>query len=244
MTRKEAIKVIEENRIHYRDWKQSEFDKAIEKLNEPLTLADFLDWEEGVEYKCDGVEFKIEDGKLLHFSSSSENWKAVDLNWTDANIKNLQEATKIEKLKAYHVADEYSYKRLMEELEEQGYTSIVGRKPTKLWFWENYKQKTVIYCDEDKTIKYSWLTYYENCRKNKYDLIEYKKEEPKYYAIDRIGKLDNDNSYYLVRWYDEFSDKYYYGNIEKESADKLTKKDWNGLGINDSNVDFEEVANE
>ena len=50
MNREEALKIIEENRIFYRDFKQKQFDEALEYLKQPITLADFLGWEENVVY--------------------------------------------------------------------------------------------------------------------------------------------------------------------------------------------------
>lgn len=50
MNREEALKIIEENRIFYRDYKKEQFDEALEYLKQPITLADFLGWEENVVY--------------------------------------------------------------------------------------------------------------------------------------------------------------------------------------------------
>ena len=49
MTREEAIKIIENNRPIYRDW-QEEFDEALDRLKQPITLSEFLWWEESPDY--------------------------------------------------------------------------------------------------------------------------------------------------------------------------------------------------
>jgi len=146
------------------------------------------------------------------------------LKSTNYFIDELERQAKKEerpKPKAYHVKDEYSYNELMKELEEQGYTSLIGIKATNLEFWENYKQKTVIYCDEDKNIRYSHLSHYETEEKDNYDLIEYHKEEPKFYAKIKGTQVD-------IRGVDGLRQEF-------------TMRGWNKLGINDSNAEFEKV---
>lgn len=94
MNRKEAIKVIEENRIYYRDWKQEEFDKALEKLNEPITLADLLGWEEGQEYEVNSETFRLQ-GNEIQIKAYNE-WRfphGVNVNY----IMHLRQAKKVGK---------------------------------------------------------------------------------------------------------------------------------------------------
>ena len=69
-----------------------------------------------------------------------------------------------------------------------------------------------------------------------YEIIDYHKEEPKYYAkINGWELLGNDICYFY-----QSSDKYIYLTSEKY-AGRLTKEEWAELGINDSNADFEEL---
>lgn len=118
MNRKEAIQVIEENRIHYRDWNQEEFDKAIEKLKEPITLSDLLGWEEEVEYEYDDIRYQIENGKLFYFINLFDEWHQVDYSWSDTNIKNLQQATKGKTSRKDELLDELNKLAASERINE------------------------------------------------------------------------------------------------------------------------------
>ena len=213
------------------------FDEA-EKLCQPITLTEFLGWEEEVVYRRGGSYFKIEGNHLLHKGHSG---KWVNMNLQTWELIDLRQATKVEpKLKAYHVTDEYSYNELMKELEEQGYKWIFDCKPTTGIGWEMYEGNVVIHCEKNKNLSYSSISYHNIYVKDKYDLIEYKKEEPKYYAR-------------IKGWEKVSSEKYYWNVITEYKhifvSDKgnagvyitqTTKTEWNKLGINDTNADFEE----
>lgn len=183
MNKKQAIECLE---VHAEELKRRGFEdihlrQVIDYLEEPITLSDFLGWQEGVEYKLDGDILKITDNALEIYDKNEEYFDFCDYYWTNNIIKELRQAKKVEKkLKAYHVKDEYSYNCLMKELEEQGYEWRSGDKPTKAEILEDYKYESVIYCKENKIITVSNLWYYEKYKKDKYDLIEYHKEESRY----------------------------------------------------------------
>lgn len=154
----------------------------------------------------------------------------------------IEQATPVEeKPKAYHVTDEYSYKCLMKELEEQGVKWNGGEKPTEfnikkvpcLSDWNIY-----IYLDND------YITWGKNCYSEDYDIIEYHKEEPKFRA--RIKEKLNipllARYYYFVKASKEIkTTKSAKSPNTREAIFIMTKDEWYKLGINDTNADFEEV---
>ena len=92
MNREEAMKIIKENRPNYRDW-QEEFDEALDRLKQPITLAEFLGWEEGEEYRRGGNILKVEANHLLDKRPSGHFYNT---NCTTAELIDLRNATKYE----------------------------------------------------------------------------------------------------------------------------------------------------
>lgn len=241
MTRDEAIKVIEQNRIYYRDFKQEELDKAVQRLKEPVTLAEFIGWEEGARYRRNGEIYKVEGNHLLWLKNGTHWHNACIETW---KLADLRCATKREPKKiAYHVKDEYSYNWLMKELEEQGY--VWKRRRTKPTGLRKPMNGDVVIYINDEILTFSDLVLYYSDKADEYNLIEYHKEEPKYYAkIKGWYLLEKDNYYY--RWHRELK-RITLGTKVRTMANEnrldhyLTKEEWNELGINETNADFEEV---
>ena len=92
MNRKEAMKIIRSNRPIYRDW-QEEFDEALERLQQPPTLAEFLGWEEGVEYRRGGNILKVEGNHLLDKRPDGKFYNTI---CSTAELIDLRNATKYE----------------------------------------------------------------------------------------------------------------------------------------------------
>lgn len=67
-------------------------DLVIEELEKPMSLADFLGWEEDVEYNGIGDRYKIVDNKLYVFEKWLNKWRLSI--FIDAFVK-LQQAKKI-----------------------------------------------------------------------------------------------------------------------------------------------------
>ena len=88
MTREEAMKIIKENRPNYRNW-QKEFDEALDRLKQPITLAEFLGWEEAKEYRRGGRILKVEANHLLHKRPNGQFFKTY---CTTAELINLRNA--------------------------------------------------------------------------------------------------------------------------------------------------------
>lgn len=226
----------------------------VEKLRQTIGLAEFLGWEEGFEYEIDeskGFIYRVKENRLEYKRKDNDMWATAVVNLTPKQFRMWRHARKIEpkkvekKPKAWHVKDKYSYNCLMKELEEQGYTWFSNIKPTKSVNWDMYKSNTVIFCHEGRTITYGELSYYETYEKSRYDLIEYNKEEPKFYAKIKGGKFLEPNHQYF-RWHKKLK-KITIGNNIRCAGNKdildhyMTKSQWEELGINDTNADFEEV---
>lgn len=92
MNRKEAIEKIQELVA------TEEINKCLEILRQPITLADFLGWEEDVEYKVWGDRYKIIDNKLHLFDHKLSKWKTSCYN---DDFTDFQQAKKIQPKKYY-----------------------------------------------------------------------------------------------------------------------------------------------
>lgn len=179
--------------------------------------------------------------KGLKWIDGAENcalrYSADDFEEIEEYFEEFLEDT--EKPKAYHVTDEYSYDCLMQELEEQGYLWIrTDKNPTSAGIPVS---QPIIYLEENKKI--SW-DYGESNIKEKYDIIEYHKEEPKFRA--RIREELNipltAKDYYFVKASKEIKTTKSAKNLNtREAMFIMTKTEWDKLGINDTNADFEEV---
>lgn len=66
MNREEALKIIEENRIFYRDYKKEQFDEALEYLKQPIKISDFLEMEEDVIYTDGATYYKIQNNSIFY----------------------------------------------------------------------------------------------------------------------------------------------------------------------------------
>ncbi|MFL8888674.1 hypothetical protein [Helcococcus kunzii] len=253
MNRKDAIKVIEENRIQYRDWKQEEFDKAIEKLKEPLTLADFLGWIEDVEYEVEDLGvLKVKNNRLFRKSEEcSSGWCNFAL-FTD-KIEDLRQAKKVEpKLKAYHVKDEYDFEALKEELIKRGYKkdSAWGLKLDNVPLYLDWVGKLEYVLEIDKNLVKFYTKYdFEEVEDN-YEVEEYKDERLFYAKIkgwELLRPEEVEGSDCGGKWFiyapsvKEITTVSTYEGINDAWIASMTKSEWNKLGINDTNADFEEV---
>lgn len=259
MSRKNIIEIIKliQLGLTQDDYGKSKkrFDDLIKELEKPITLADFLGWEEGFEYEIDeskGFIYRVKENRLEYKRKDNDMWANAVVNLTPEQFRMWRHARKIEpkkvekKPKAYHVKDEYSYKCLMQDLEEQGCIWHSNNKPTKWFSWVVYGDNTVIYCKKNKTLSFSDLRYFNSYKKNDYELIEYHKEEPKYYAKIKGGKFLEPNHQYF-RWHKKLKKITIGNNIRCKGNEEildhyLTKTEWSELGINDTNADFEEVG--
>ena len=94
MTREEAIQIVQKllktNRLDGTGLSQ-----VWDFLKQPVTLCDFLGWEEGVEYRRGGNILKVEGNHLL---DKRPNGKFHNTNCSTAELIDLRNATKYEPL--------------------------------------------------------------------------------------------------------------------------------------------------
>lgn len=236
MSRKNIIEIIKliQAGLTQDDYGKSRkrFDDLVKELEKPITLVDFLGWEDDVEYECYDDKFIIMDNQLYIWNYTKRDW--IDAYSVSINrVEQLRQAKKVKK-KAYHVKDDYSYNCLMKELEEQGFNMNFKNNP--------FSFEGEIYIWEEKNNKLGFSIIKLNKILEKYDLIEYHKEEPKYYAKVKGWELVDSSDIYWNR-YDGYPNLVINNTRESKGYTiKLTKSEWNNLGINESNADFEEVG--
>ena len=92
MNRKEAIERIQELVA------TEEINKCLEILKQPITLADFLGWEEDVEYNAFDERYKVVNNELYWFNDRYNEWIKSDY---DEELINFQQAKKIQPKKYY-----------------------------------------------------------------------------------------------------------------------------------------------
>ena len=94
MKREEAIKQIRNRVSMERDYKQFyAIVEALERLEQPLTIAEFLGWEEGIEYIRAGNIFKVEGNNLFKKGEEcSSGW--CNFYMLSDELINLRNATK------------------------------------------------------------------------------------------------------------------------------------------------------
>lgn len=80
-----------------RNHKQN-LEDIIKYLKQPITLTDFLGWEEGVEYDYRGDRYKINDNKLYYFDCRYNEWILSIFN---EDFIAFQQAEKVKPKKYY-----------------------------------------------------------------------------------------------------------------------------------------------
>lgn len=72
-----------------------------EKLRYPITLAEFLGWEEGEEYEdYAGNKYRYHNGKIERCDSYG-HWASISYIWRDENLNELRSYKKVEDIKYY-----------------------------------------------------------------------------------------------------------------------------------------------
>ncbi|MFM1538904.1 hypothetical protein [Helcococcus bovis] len=214
--------------------KEVRFEDLIKEVEKPITLADFLGWEEGVAYEIFGKKLIIKDDGLWFIREGNLRC-STDISWSKHNITTLRQAKKVEKKpKAYHVKDEYSLYELIKELKEQG--AFVDINFIK-YFRDGF---IYFFVDDENGIN----CYRHSGSLGDYDIIEYYREEPKYYAKVKGWELlvEKDDIYWN---YSKKSNELCINDIDCRISPNfviaMTINEWSKLGINDTNADFEEV---
>ena len=103
MNRQEAMKIIESNRVYYRDFKHEEFNEALDRLKQPLTLTEFLGWEEDTEYRHQDNIFRANNDSVEKYIEQDDKWVIVCDKWSAVNVNQLRNAEKVEHKKKYQI---------------------------------------------------------------------------------------------------------------------------------------------
>lgn len=121
MNREEALKIIEENRIFYRDYKKEQFDEALEYLKQPIKISDFLEMEEGVIYTDGTAYYKIQNNSIFHKTKGK-----IEQVWTLSGYNDYLNV--------------YNKFRELEKVEEKRYNLILKKGYRKLFDLQDYEK--------------------------------------------------------------------------------------------------------
>lgn len=121
MNREEALKIIEENRIFYRDYKKEQFDEALEYLKQPIKISDFLEMEEGVIYTDGTAYYKIQNNSIFHKTKGK-----IEQVWTLSGYNDY--------------LNFYNKFRELEKVEEKRYNLILKKGYRKLFDLQDYEK--------------------------------------------------------------------------------------------------------
>lgn len=94
-------------------------DLVIEELEKPISLADFLGWEEDVEYEWNDYIYKISEGSILYYSLFSNKYEM----FCDKDLSKLREAKKVRE-KRFNLILKKGYRKLFDLLDNEKYLNI------------------------------------------------------------------------------------------------------------------------
>lgn len=113
MNRKEAIERIQELVA------TEEINKCFEILRQPMSLADFLGWEEDVEYELNDYIYKISKGSILYRSLFSGKYEMFCSKY----LSQLREAKKV-KEKRFNLILQKGYIKLFDLQDNEKYLTV------------------------------------------------------------------------------------------------------------------------
>ena len=166
MNRQEALEKLEnyfcwayrseEYDVEIGQKQKQNLEDIIKYLKQPITLTDYLGWEEDVEYDCRGEQYKIIDNQLYYFDCRYNEWILSIFN---EDFIEFQQAKKIQPEKYYLILKEkyrkfYGINNLicLNFNKETNELSLLDLKPYK----EYQTQFTV---EEVKEIKNNLINY-------------------------------------------------------------------------------------
>lgn len=136
MNRQEALKKlqkyydwnydVEEYSEEYKEEQQQNIEDIIEYLKQPISLTDFLGWEEDVAYNVLGGRYKMVDNKLYWFDERFNKWYLSDHK---DNFTDFQQAKKIQPKKYYlRLKKKYrKFYRIMNNLIYLNYNRVTNK---------------------------------------------------------------------------------------------------------------------
>lgn len=113
MNRQEAIERIQELVA------TKEINKCLEILRQPITLSEFLGWEEDVEYEWNDYRYKISEGSILYCSLFSNKYEM----FCDKDLSKLREAKKVRE-KRFNLILQKGYRELFDLQDCEKYLTI------------------------------------------------------------------------------------------------------------------------
>lgn len=121
----------------------------VDKLRQPITLAEFLGWEEDTEYKYMGNIYKVKDDTLYRFSYKKNRFNVEsNLRICSSDFAKLKQAVKIEK--KYHIHLKREIKDVLSAYAD--YISLISKKNNLLDKDKHVKEFTKKEFEEIKKI--------------------------------------------------------------------------------------------
>ena len=100
---------------------KNRIDTVIENLKQPITLADFLGWEENVEYEFDKKIYKVIDNNL--YSKFQKDFSLNLASLCNYDISRLRHAKKVRK-KRFNLILQNGYRKLFDLLDCEKYLTM------------------------------------------------------------------------------------------------------------------------
>lgn len=100
---------------------KNRIDAVIENLKQPITLADFLGWEENVEYEFDKKIYKVIDNNL--YSKFQKDFSLNLASLCNYDISRLRQAKKVRK-KRFNLILQKGYRKLFDLLDCEKYLTM------------------------------------------------------------------------------------------------------------------------
>lgn len=97
----------------------SEIFDEVEILRQPISLADFLGWEEDVEYEWNEYRYKISGGNILYYSLFSKKYEM----FCNKDLLRLREAKKVRE-KRFNLILQKGYRKLFDLLDNEKYLTM------------------------------------------------------------------------------------------------------------------------
>lgn len=175
MNRQEALEKLKE----YYDWNydveeySEEYEKnqkqnledIIKYLKQPISLADFLGWEEDIEYDNLGKRYKMISNKLYYFNNVSNEWTTSVFNEKFEEFIEFQQAKKAQPKKYYlRLKDKYcNFYGISEDFDYLNFNKKINRFfiSNSASFEEYQVQFTLEEIEEAKKIEYIPIEHFE-----------------------------------------------------------------------------------
>ena len=134
---------------------KNRIDVVIENLRQPITLAEFLGWEEDVEYYVCKDRYKITENTLYYFDYENNKWiKSKFHDRFHGRLIDFQQAKKIQP--KYNLILKSGYRKLFDLLDNEKYLTMSiqdGDTFHSKYATDNSKYQAQFYLEEIEKIK-------------------------------------------------------------------------------------------